>query len=101
MHTRTGPEMKANDETASPSLLALAAANGRGYLEATTIHGFSYWVGAKRGFERVIWVAAVLAGFTGASYIVSSAIKDWLENPGTTEIKTFAKVCSIKLSEVP
>ena len=66
--------------------------HAKAYCEATTVHGFAYWVNAPRFVERIFWVAVVVTGFTCASLIISAAVRDWQENPGVTTIKTFSRV---------
>ena len=71
-------------------------ANAKRYCEATTIHGFSYWVSAENIAEKLFWIITVVIGFTCASLIISSAIQGWLDEPGVTVIKSFSKVVIIK-----
>ncbi len=71
---------------------------GRAYCEATTVHGFAYWVAAPTTPEKIFWVCVVLTGFTCAGLIVDSAIRDWIENPGDTGIETFTMESNSKLS---
>ena len=66
--------------------------NAVSYCNATTIHGFSYWVSAERKVEKLFWVFTVIIGFTCASLIISAAIQGWLDEPAATEIKSFSKV---------
>ena len=65
------------------------------YCETTTIHGFSYWVSAPRLPERIFWVCLVLAFASYAGVIVLGAIREWVESPVVTEIKTFSKVMTV------
>lgn len=64
----------------------------KAYCETTTIHGFAYWVSAPRLLEKLFWAIVVVIGFTCAGLIVTSAVKDWNENPGVVIINTFSKV---------
>ena len=82
------------DESNSSNVII---ANAVSYCEATTIHGFSYWVSAENIVEKLFWVLTVVIGFTCSSLIVSSAIQGWLDEPGVTVIKTFSKVVFINL----
>ena len=84
------------------SLKEILPAQGKAYCEATSIHGFAYWVGAPRILERIFWVCVVIAGFTCASLIIHAAITDWIEYPGTTGIQTFSKVRTINcINQLP
>ena len=70
-------------------------ANLASYCNATTIHGFSYWVSSENIVEKLFWVLTVVTGFTCASLIISTAVQGWVNEPGVTEIKTFSKVLQI------
>lgn len=63
----------------------------------TTIHGFAYWVRGETLVEKVFWVAIVAAGFVCSGFNISYAIRDWLQEPGVTVIKTFSKVSFVKV----
>ena len=66
------------------------------FCKVTTIHGFAYWVRGESIVEKLFWVAIVAAGFAFSGFNISYAIKDWLEEPGVTVIKTFSKVTFTK-----
>lgn len=61
------------------------------YCANTTGHGFQYWVSARSRFERVLWVAVVVAGFSLSLIAVSSALTHWSNNPRKVRINTFTK----------
>ena len=67
------------------------------YCKNTSAHGFQYWISSSSGLERLLWIAIVIAGFTSASVMVSSAIQHWIEFPTTVAIKTF----SLPANDVP
>ncbi len=72
-------------------VLTILKEHARTYCETTTVHGFAYWTTAPRTIERVLWVAVVLLFGTYASTIISAAVKDWMDDPIVTTIKTFSK----------
>ncbi len=77
---------------ASPvTLRGILTGNAARYCEATSIHGFAYWVAAPRLPEKFFWVVVTIAGFVCASLIVNEAVVNWMEQPGTTGIATFSK----------
>ena len=67
----------------------------RGYLESTTIHGFSYLGASKSIIERVAWVFIIGTCFTLAGMLISKSIKDANENPVLTTFET------VPVKEVP
>ena len=66
--------------------------NAAAYCEATTIHGFVYWIEAENILERLFWVAVICLGFLSGSLIVSSAFQEWREKPAITVIQSFSAV---------
>ena len=58
------------------------------YLESSTVHGLVY-ISATRRFVRFFWVLVVVAGFTGAGYLIYQSFQDWSDNPIKTTIETF------------
>ena len=62
------------------------------YCESTTLHGFAYWVQASNSIERVVWISFTIGSLVCAGIIISSAVRDWEENPGVTSIASFNKV---------
>ena len=59
----------------------------RTFLDSSTIHGLAY-ISSTRKFIRVIWVLVVIAGFTGAGYMIYQSFKAWEESPVTTAVET-------------
>ena len=59
----------------------------RTFLDSSTIHGLAY-ISSTRKFIRVIWVLVVIAGFTGAGYMIYQSFKAWEESPVTTTVET-------------
>ena len=62
------------------------------YADSTTIHGISYIF--KNGIsilERIIWIAAVVAGTILATYLSTISYKDWQGSPVSTTLLTTGK----------
>lgn len=57
------------------------------FLENSTIHGLIYVSTAKK-YSRIFWTLVVLAGFTGASFLIYESFNDWAESPVTTTVET-------------
>ena len=57
------------------------------FLGSSTIHGLSY-IAANRRFARLFWICVVLAGFTGAAYLIQQSFSSWAVSPITTTIET-------------
>ncbi len=74
------------------SVPGIISEHARTYCETTTVHGFAYWTSAPRLPEKAFWVALVIAFMTCAGLIIGTAVKDWIEDPVATTIKTFSKV---------
>ena len=74
---------------AKTSVLATNAVN---YCETTSLHGFLYWVQARNRIEKFIWILITVTCFVCSCFIVSSAIKQWIAEPGITVIQSFSKV---------
>ena len=62
------------------------------YCKSTSLHGFAYWVEANNTLERFFWFALTIASLVCAGLIISSAVRDWQENPGVTRIESFSRV---------
>ena len=60
----------------------------RGYLESTTIHGFSYLGASKSVVERVAWIFIIVTCFTLASILITRSIDDANKNPVLTTFET-------------
>ena len=67
----------------------------RGYLESTTIHGFSYLGASKSVIERVAWVLIIGTCFALAWTLIVKNIKDANENPVLTTFE------NVPVKEVP
>ena len=61
--------------------------NIKEFLETSTIHGLSY-ISTGRKYTRCLWIAVVLAGFTGASFLIYESFNSWAQNPTTTTVET-------------
>ena len=72
--------------------LTVLKRSAKEYCESTTLHGFAYWVQASNSIERVVWISFTIASLVCAGIIISSAVRDWEENPGVTSIASFNKV---------
>ena len=59
----------------------------RDLLESSTIHGLVY-ISTTRRLLRLLWVVIVIAGFTGAGYIIYQSFENWDESPISTTIET-------------
>ena len=57
------------------------------FLENSTIHGLIYVSTAKK-YSRIFWTLVVLAGFTGASFLIYESFQDWAKSPVTTTVET-------------
>ena len=72
--------------------LSVLKRNAKEYCNSTSLHGFAYWVQARNNIERFAWIVLTIASLTCAGVIISSAVRDWEENPGVTGIASFNKV---------
>ena len=66
--------------------------NAEEYCKYTSLHGFAYWVQAHNAAEKIFWIAFTILSIMCAGLIISSAIRDWRENPGVMRIESFSKV---------
>ena len=71
---------------------SVLSTNAINYFETTTLHGFLYWVQARNRIEKFIWILITVTCFICSCFIVSSAIKQWIAEPGITVIQSFSKV---------
>jgi len=60
------------------------------YIEATTVHGFSYISKKNNLLIRVFWSAIIMIGFSVAITFIHDAFTDWNENQTITTIKSIA-----------
>ena len=61
------------------------------YLEATTVHGFSYLHRRNSAFDRILWIAIIVTGFSLASFIIHDSVVDWEENQTITTLESIAR----------
>ena len=73
-------------ETKEPGIGQSLLDTARHYCQVCTPHGLSYWVSSKTTGERLFWICVVLFCFTGSSFFIKTAVKDWNENPIQTTI---------------
>ena len=59
----------------------------RSFLESSTIHGLAY-IPTGRKYVRLSWIIVVIAGFTGAIFMINESFKSWNDNPIKTTIDT-------------
>ena len=59
----------------------------RAYLESSTVHGLVY-ISSTRRLARLFWILVVMAGFTGAGYMIYQSFDGWAESPVKTTIET-------------
>ena len=74
--------------------LSVLKRNAKEYCNSTSLHGFAYWVQARNNLERFGWIVFTITSLVFAGVIISSAVRDWEENPGVTGIASFNKVDS-------
>ena len=60
----------------------------RQYLESSTIHGLAYISLSGKWVAKIFWILVVIAGFTGAGYMIYQSFQDWNESPVKTTIET-------------
>ena len=58
----------------------------RTFLESSTIHGLTY-ISTTRKCVRIFWIGIVIAGFSGAAYMINESFQNWAENPAITNIE--------------
>ena len=61
------------------------------YLEATTVHGFSYLHRRNSAFDRILWIAIIVTGFSLASFIIHDSVMDWEENQTITTLESITR----------
>ena len=57
------------------------------FLESSTIHGLAY-IATGRKYVRLFWILVVIAGFTGAGFLIHTSFQSWSESPVKTTIET-------------
>ena len=60
------------------------------FLEATTIHGFSYIHSRNSFFARIFWSAIIVTGFSIAGYMIHISLIDWEDNQTITTLESIA-----------
>ena len=68
------------------------------FLESSTIHGLNY-ISTTRKNARAFWILVVVAGFTGAGYIIHTSFQSWADSPIKTTIETLP-ISEIKFPKV-
>ena len=68
------------------------------FLESSTIHGLIY-ISTTRKYARAFWILVVLAGFTGAGYMIHTSLQSWDDSPIKTTIETLP-ISEIKFPKV-
>ena len=58
----------------------------KSFLESSTIHGLSY-ISTGRKYARLLWIIVVIAGFTGAGFMIYQSFQSWNESPVKTTIE--------------
>ena len=59
----------------------------RSFLESSTIHGLTY-ISTTRRYVRLFWILVVIAGFSGAVFLIKEAFDSWSESPIKTNVET-------------
>ena len=60
----------------------------RDFLATSTIHGLSRIGSSQSKVSQFLWFATVVAGFTGAGYLIHSSFSSWKSSPVATSIST-------------
>ena len=63
--------------------------NIKHFLQSSTIHGLPQ-ISTSRKYARLFWILVVIAGFTGAGFLISKSFTEWNDNPVTTTIETLS-----------
>ena len=61
------------------------------YLESTTVHGFSYLHRRNSAFDRILWIAIIVTGFSLASFLIHDSVMDWEENQTITTLESITR----------
>ena len=70
----------------------------KAFLESSTIHGLTYISSTKR-YARLFWIFVVIAGFTGAIFLIYESFKSWANDPVKTYVETLP-ISKIKFPKV-
>ena len=68
------------------------------FLETSTIHGLRY-ISVSNRKVKLFWILIVIAGFTGAVFLIDASFKTWHERPVVTNIETLP-IRDIRLPKV-
>ena len=60
------------------------------YLEATTVHGFSYINRRNSLCTRIFWTVIIVAGFSMAGFLIVESLNDWESNQTITTLDSIA-----------
>ena len=76
--------------------------NIRHFLESSTIHGLNYISRATK-YVRLFWILVVIAGFTGAAFLIQTSFQNWSDSPitTTTEILPISQITFPKVTVCP
>ena len=58
------------------------------FLESSTIHGLTY-ISTTRKYVRLFWIIVVIAGFSGAGYMINESFEAWNKSPTKTTVETY------------
>ena len=76
--------------------------NIRHFLESSTIHGLNY-ISRTTKYVRLFWILVVIAGFTGAAFLIQTSFQNWSDSPitTTTEILPISQITFPKVTVCP
>ena len=57
------------------------------FLELSTIHGL-YYISTTEKWSRLFWTLTVIAGFSGAGYLIYTSFYNWEQSPISTTVET-------------
>ena len=60
------------------------------YLEATTVHGFSYLHSRNSWATRILWTNVIVIGFAFAGYLIHESVLDWDSRQTITTLESIA-----------
>ena len=76
--------------------------NIKHFLESSTIHGLNY-ISTETKYVRLFWILVVIAGFTGAAFLIQTSFQNWSDSPitTTTEILPISQITFPKVTVCP
>ena len=76
--------------------------NIKHFLESSTIHGLNY-ISTATKYVRLFWILVVIAGFTGAAFLIQTSFQNWSDSPitTTTEILPISQITFPKVTVCP